>query len=304
MIFLQHGIIKDDLSKYLNRLVKNYSLFVTSAKKEYKSILSHKYGYNKKNVILTGLPRYDNLYRLSKIKKKEKIIFIVPTWRMNIKGTTKINTYESIYSDSFKFTDYFNFYNNLINEEKLIYSMKKFNYTGIFCLHPSFSSQYKDFKANHLFSVKKKCNYQKNLIKSSLLITDYSSIFFDFAYLRKPVIYAHFDYEEYRTNHYPQGYFDYEKDGFGPITHDCNDTVNEIIKEIENNCLLRKKYLRRINKFFTFYDEGNNDRLYIEILNNKKLKEPSRKPIIIYNIVILIIAKLIIMIKNIIDHLL
>jgi CDP-glycerol glycerophosphotransferase (TagB/SpsB family) len=242
LIFLQHGIIKDDLSDQLNRLRKNYSLFITSTKKEYMSILNPKYGYNKSNIILTGLPRYDNLYRLSKIKKKEKLIFIAPTWRMNIKGTTKINTYESIYSDTFKFTDYFNFYNNLINEEKLIYTMKKFNYTGIFCLHPSFSSQYKDFKANHLFSVKRKCNYQKNLIKASLLVTDYSSIFFDFAYLRKPVIYSHFDYEEYRMNHYPQGYFDYEKDGFGPITHDSKDTVNEIIKEIENNCLLRKKY--------------------------------------------------------------
>jgi CDP-glycerol glycerophosphotransferase (TagB/SpsB family) len=294
LIFLQHGIIKDDLSKYLNRLKKNYSLFITSTKKEYKSILSHKYGYTKKNVILTGLPRYDNLYRLSKIKKKEKLIFIAPTWRMNIKGTTKINTYESIYSDTFKFTDYFNFYNNLINEEKLIYTMKKFNYTGIFCLHPSFSSQYKDFKANHLFSVKRKCNYQKNLIKASLLVTDYSSIFFDFAYLRKPVIYSHFDYEEYRMNHYPQGYFDYEKDGFGPITHDSKDTVNEIIKEIENNCLLRKKYLRRINKFFAFFDKNNNDKIYFEItkkINNKNFKS------ILFNVYLFILFLIYIILK-------
>ena len=302
LIFLQHGITKDDVSNYLNRLKKNYSLFITSTKKEYKSILNYQYGYNKKNVILTGLPRFDNLLKLSKIKKKEKIIFIAPTWRMNIKGTIKINTYESIYSDTFKFTDYFNFYNNLINEEKLIYTMKKFKYTGIFCLHPSFSSQYKDFKANHLFSVKRKCNYQKDLIKASLLVTDYSSIFFDFAYLRKPIIYAHFDYEEYRMNHYPQGYFDYEKDGFGSISHNLKSTVNEIIKEIENNCSLGKKYLRRINKFFTYYDEHNNDRLYMEIINNKKLEEPSRKPIIIYIIIISVFAKFIIVIKNIIVY--
>ena len=301
LIFLQHGIIKDDLSNYLNRLGKNYSLFITSTKKEYKSILNYKYGYDKKNVILTGLPRYDNLYRLSKIKKREKKILIAPTWRMNIKGTTNTITYESVYSETFKLTDYFNFYNNLINDEKLIYIMKKYNYTGIFCLHPSFSAQYIDFKKNGLFSVKRKCNYQKNILKASLLVTDYSSIFFDFAFLRKPVIYAHFDYEEYRMNHYQKGYFDYEKDGFGSIAHDLKSTVDKIIKEIRNNCLLRKKYFKRINKFFTYFDDHNNDRLYMEIINNKKLGEKSRKPIIIlYMIMILINVKLIIANKNII----
>ena len=44
-----------------------------------------------------------------------------------------------------------------------------------------------------------------------MLITDYSSIFFDFGYLNKPVIYSHFDYNEYRANHFRKGYFDYIK---------------------------------------------------------------------------------------------
>jgi CDP-glycerol glycerophosphotransferase (TagB/SpsB family) len=302
LIFLQHGIIKDDLSDQLNRLRKNYSLFITSTKKEYMSILNPKYGYNKSNIILTGLPRYDNLYRLNKTKRKEKLILIAPTWRMNIKGTTNLITYESIHSDSFKFTRYFNFYNNLINDEKLLYIMKKFNYTGIFCLHPSFSSQYIDFTKNNLFLIKNKCNYQDILLKASLLITDYSSIFFDFAYLKKPVIYAHFDYEEYRLNHYPEGYFDYEKDGFGSVSYDLKTTVDKIINEIENNCLLKEIYLRRINNFFTYFDELNNDRLYKEILKNTKLTKSLREPIsyILIVLAVLINAKLIIIFKNII----
>ena len=273
LIFLQHGITKDDVSNYLNRLRKNYSLFVTSSKKEYKSILNFKYGYNKNNIILTGFPRYDNLFRLNKIKRRKKKILICPTWRTNIKGTINAITYESIHSDTFKLTDYYNFYNNLINNGKLIYVMEKFNYTGIFCLHPCFSAQYIDFTKNSLFSIKNKCNYQKDLIEASLLVTDYSSAFFDFAYLRKPIIYSHFDYENYRKNHYQKGYFDYEKDGFGPVAHDLKSTVDEIIDEIENNCLLKKKFLRRINKFFTYFDERNNERLYNELINKKKLRK-------------------------------
>ena len=124
LIFLQHWITKDGVSKDLNRLGKNYSLFITSAKKVYKSILNINYGYNKKHVILTGFPRYDNLYRLNKIKRREKLVLIAPTWRTNIKGTINLITYESIHSDTFKFTNFFNFYNNLINDELLI-SVKK-----------------------------------------------------------------------------------------------------------------------------------------------------------------------------------
>ena len=121
--------------------------------------------------------------------------------------------------------------------------MEKYDYKGILCLHPFFTAQWKDFHENKLFSVGKKCNYQYNIIKSSLLITDYSSVFFDYGYLKKPIIYAHFDYGEYRNNHFEKGYFDYISDGFGPVCQDINCVVNEIIYEIENNCIIKKKYL-------------------------------------------------------------
>ena len=295
-IFLQHGITKDDLSEFLNRLNKNFSLFITSAKREYKSIFAFNYGYKRKNVLLTGFPRFDIIYRFNKIVKKEKLLLIIPTWRENIKGTINTITYESIHSDIFKFTNFFNFYNSLINDRRLIFAMKKYNYTGIFCLHPRMSSQYIDFNKNQIFSIKNKCEYQEYFIKASLLVTDYSSIFFDFAYLRKPVIYAHFDYEEYRKNHYKKGYFDYEKDGFGPISYDLKSTINEIINEIENNCSLKKKYLKRINKFFTYFDGNNNERVYKAIINNHK---NFMEPIIIINIILIIIyARIKIMMKN------
>ena len=268
MIFLQQGIIKDDLSNYLHRLDKKFDLFVTSSKKEHKSIFDYKYGYNKKSVILTGLPRYDNLQKFKNIINTEKKIIIIPTWRMNIKGTINILTHKSIHSDSFQLTNFYKFYNSLINDNKILLYMNKYNYTGIFCLHPSFSSQWIDFKQNEYFTVQEICDYQNIILKANLLITDYSSIFFDFGYLRKPVIYTHFDYEDYKKNHYKKGYFDFKKDGFGPICKDINGCVNEIVNEIKGNCILYKKYSKRINKFFTFYDENNSERIFKNIINN------------------------------------
>ena len=179
IIFLDHGIIKDDLSKHLNRFMKNFDLFVTSSRKEYKSIFNYKYGYQPNNIILTGLPRYDNLENMKYNVNKKKKIIILPTWRTNFIGTREPITYKSIHSDTFIYTEYFKFYNNLINDRKLHMIMEKHNYTGIFCLHPSLSSQYIDFTKNQFFSTIEKCDYQNLLLESSLLITDYSSIFFD-----------------------------------------------------------------------------------------------------------------------------
>ena len=274
-IFLSNGIIKDNLSKYLNRINSNIDIFVASTKSEYKSLLSTDYGYKKNNIILTGLPRYDNLEKYKKINNHEdsKIILVIPTWRMNIKGKKDSLIYETIYSDSFKSSAFFQFYNNLINDIRLTYTMNLYNYTGIFCLHQQFTSQWIDFSKNKQFKITKNCNYQQLIIKGSLLVTDYSSIFFDFGYLKKPIIYTHFDYEEYRLNQYPEGYFDYKKDGFGPIFENYNSTVNGIIESIKSHCKMKNKYLRRIKKFFTFFDEHNSDRIYKELLKRKNMKE-------------------------------
>ena len=273
-IFINNGIIKDDLSKYLHRIKTNIDLFVTSTIREYNSILNYNYGYNNRSIILSGMPRFDelNYYNLnSKFEKKNntpsKIILIIPTSRFYMKGNKNIPIFESIYSDSFKFTDFFHFYNNLINDKRLLKMMDLFNYTGIFCLYPYFSAQEADFKKNKLFEIKSVCNVHKLIINGSLLITDYSNIFFDFGYLKKPILYTQFDFIEYRKFQYPEGYFNYQKDGFGPICKNINETVDFIIENMKNNCSIEEKYLKRINSFFTFNDANNNERLYEKIIN-------------------------------------
>lgn len=288
-IYIQNGITKDDLSIILNRFSRNIDLIVTSTEKEYNYILTTDYGYNIKNIILTGLPRFDYLENFNKeLKfKNNKLIIVLPTWRMYITGKKESLIYENIHSDSFKYTKFFKFYNNLINDEKLLKIMNTYNYTGVFCLHLKFSAQWVDFIKNKHFIIKENCNYQNLIKEGSLLITDYSSVFFDFGYLKKPVIYTHFDYEEYRANHYSEGYFNYKRDGFGPICNDINTTVNNIIKLIKNNCIINKKYLERINSFFTFKDENNSDRLYKEILRRTIKKSYNNKIISSFNIIII-----------------
>ena len=130
-----------------------------------------------------------------------------------------IVTYKSIYSDKLESTKFLRFFNDLINNPKLVLNMKNFNYTGILCLQPYFYEQKKEFISNDYFSITDFCNYEELLAKASLFITDYSSKFFDIAYIKKPIIYAQFDIEGYKKVHY-KAYFDYKNDGFGPVCFD------------------------------------------------------------------------------------
>lgn len=262
LVFLQHGIIKEDLSAWLNYYQKNFKIFVTSANDEYSSIIDGDYGFDKDVVKLTGLPRYDLLN-----DNKEKLLLIMPTWRKSLAGNFDNDKGTWEYNSHFKESDYFIFYNKLINDEKLLECMKKNKYKGIFVIHPSHSVQAKDFVNNDVIKVE--CglaNYSDLFSRGSLLITDYSSIMFDFAYLKKASVYTQFDYDKFFSSHiYTKGYFDYEQDGFGTVTYNYDDTINEVIRNIENDCKLDSKYDKRIDKFYKYTDKNNCKRVYDDI---------------------------------------
>lgn len=261
-IFLQHGIIQNDLSSWLNYVKQNMFMFATSADAEYNSILLGKYGFDNNIVKLTGLSRYDYLKQNSK-----KIITIMPTWRMNFSSKININTGKREYNNLFNTSDYYKFYNNLINDVRLIKTLKDNNYKALFVLHHCHSANIVDFDKNATIKIESgDTNYNKIISESSLLITDYSSVAFDFSYLKKPVIYIQFDKEEfYRNQIYTKGYFNYEKDGFGPVLNDYEDAVQTIIDYIQKDCKLENKYEKRINNFFKYNDTNNCKRIYEEI---------------------------------------
>lgn len=290
-IYLSNGIIKDDLSLYMNKIIKKFDLIVTSSKYEYNSLIQPNYGYVKKNIILTGLSRFDDLRFLQRQRKSENIILVLPTWRKYIKGTRDLITFETIESKQFTNSTYFLFYNNLINNEELLGVMKDYKYKGILCIHPNFAPHWKYFNQNEFFEVKGECFIHNLLVTASLLITDYSSIFFDFGYIEKPVIYTQFDYEEYRNNHFPIGYFDYEKDGFGPVCYDIMCTIKAIIDKIKNKCVLKKSYLTRVKNFFMYIDEQNCSRIFNSISKIKDINsEIERKNLLIFISFIILIA--------------
>lgn len=261
VVFLQHGITKDDISSIYNKLNKNLSLFITASPYEYEGVLSNPYYYlTEKEVKLTGFPRFDKLEN-----NRKKIISIAPTWRKSY--LRKKSDFEWELNCDFEQTDYYKAYASLLSDERLLSALKESGYVLQFVQHPLMRECLDFFPNTDLVKTVEHVEYDKVFSESALLITDYSSTAFDFAYLRKPVLYYQFDKESFFSSHtYQKGYFSYEEDGFGEVVEKESSLVDKIIEYIRKDCPLQKEYEERIDRFFAFSDKENCKRVVDEIL--------------------------------------
>lgn len=254
-VFLQHGVTKDDMSGWLNRWNKNISLFVTASEREKQSITQNPmYGYSCKEVKLTGFPRHDLLLNEAKRHVAEKKILIAPTWRSNIAGKTITGKGTRAENPDFENSDYYCFYQTLINNQLLISAAEKMGFSITFLIHPAFAQESRKFTSSYVH-IKDSYDYRFEFVTSSVMLTDYSSVAFDFALLGKPIVYAQCDSDAfYREHSWERGYFDYQSDGFGEIVCSLEETVDALIRYMESPTM-PKLYKDRVDSFF-FRPEG------------------------------------------------
>lgn len=241
--FLQHGVIKDDLSSWLRKFYQNLHLFLTSSDYERDSIMGDTYNYDDEVVQAFGLPRHDNL----KFDAAKKEILFSPTWRKHLINRT-----------SFIKSDYYHRLNSFLNNEKLLKAVKQHGYKIVFKPHYDLMPFLDLFTIRDGVEVNTHDSYQTIFNNSAVMITDYSSVFFDFSFLKKPVIYYH-EGDDY---HYEKGYFNYETMGFGDVIDNEDDLVDKVIEYMENDCVMEDKYKDRVDKFFKYTDQKNSKRVY------------------------------------------
>ncbi|MEL1077057.1 CDP-glycerol glycerophosphotransferase family protein [Campylobacter jejuni] len=240
-VFLQHGVTKDDISSWVNK--RKIDIFITSTKAEYNSIAGdfNNYKFSTKEVVLTGLARWDALIKNNVLNTKQ--ILIMPTWREYLSG--KIQKY-GVRTKNPDFTKslYFQKWQEFLCSKELENLAKKYGYGVVFIPHPQVRIYLDDFNLPSYIITSYKTSMQELFCKSSLMITDYSSVAFEMAILNKPVLYYQFDKDEFFAKHsYTQGYFNYEKDGFGEVFEDINILFKKITKiSIINNNALPLKY--------------------------------------------------------------
>lgn len=212
-------------------------------------------------ILECGYPRNDILINLDEEKKNlikqqlglkldKKIILYGPTFRDSHKNSTNFSNGLNI--DFGKFCDYF-------GEEYIL----------LLRLHSNVAS---DIKINQnyshiIYDVSQYPDSQELLAITDLLITDYSSLFFDFATTKRPMVFYAHDLKIYQDK--LRGfYFDYENFVPGPIVYNMDELFNVIKNEEKYYDFKYYHNLEVFCKRFTTFENGEASQKISELIMN------------------------------------
>ena len=212
-------------------------------------------------MIEQGYPRNDFLYNyteddVKRIKEKigidkinKKIILYAPTFRDNQHQAGVGYTYKTE-------VDFDKLQKELQDEYIILFRAHYF-------VSNSFDfEKYKGF----IYNVSDIDDVNETYIVSDILITDYSSVFFDYANLKRPMLFYMYDFEEYKDE--MRGFYIDINELPGEITK----TEDELIKAIKNikNFEYTEKY-KKFNEKFNYLDDGQAAKRTVEKIMGGKV---------------------------------
>lgn len=276
-VFLQHGVTKDDLSRWIN--TKPIRLMITATEPEHRSIVANgsPYRFSEKEVALTGFPRHDSL--LAKARRldprERRDLVIMPTWRDTLlhgEGGTNARRLRPGFWES----DFARAWFGLLRSPELAAAAKAAGVSISFVPHPNFQDHIdpQSLPDGVRLVYYRDHDIQEVIARAGLVVTDYSSLAFEAAYVSTPVVYFQFDREQFFSGEhaYRRGYFSYQDDGFGPVVDTLEEAVQTLATMLADGYTLPTEYRRRIDHAFKYRDERNSQRLYDAI----QLRQRSR----------------------------
>lgn len=216
----------------------------------------------KKEFIDSGYPRNDILYNknnqedIKKLKEKfglpldKKVILYAPTWRDDY----------YISKGKYKFKIPFNI--NTLND--ILKNQAVFIFRAHYLVAETLDG-IADGKV--IFNLSGNEDISELYLVSDLLITDYSSVFFDYANLERPMLFYAYDYEHYRDN--LRGfYFDVENKAPGPFITEENEFYTYLTEFVKNNKF--NGYHDKIINFYELFCSWESDRSSEKVVHHIK----------------------------------
>lgn len=204
-------------------------------------------GYPRNDVLNKKMVSRDNLLKTLNLPLDKKIILYAPTWRDNqyhAKGEYKFNLELDLKALEQELGDN---YIVLLRTHYLIADQIDIeNYSGFvydFSTHNDISDLY---------------------LVSDILITDYSSVFFDYAVLRRPILFFVYDIKEYRDD--IRGfYFDLEKYAPGPLLEN-NEQLLSALKRLNVDTFEPGPKYEDFIRTYCSLEDGNAAKRVVETL--------------------------------------
>lgn len=267
-IFLQHGITgQKNISTWIRRHEKNLSMFVTTTDEETEIITNPKNGYEYDTTIVKqlGFARHDRLIPPVK-KKKTFTILVAPTTRHYLEKYVdcdgSLDSTVSLYE--------FSFFKNWRAAIKLLRNKLK-NYDNVkfkFISHPLLRPFEQLFDLNKDEIIDANERYVDIINSSDMIVSDFSSLVYEFAITNKPVVF--FDFEDKAAGQWDKKPKRSEKSTVGHVSTSPSMLSATIEKIILSNFKNEDTYTQRNSELFKYHDRNNSKRIFEEIYTVKK----------------------------------
>ncbi len=242
----------------LERFQKVYDRFdyTVVGSENMADIFKKSFGLTDDRILRTGVPRSDCLFDRTEKQRVHKLIHQkYPTI-----GDRKIILYAPTFREQ-QFSDY-----QLELDIQQLYKHLSNEYVLFIKLHPAVSNYISDRYEDFVFNVSDYKDTNELLLITDILISDYSSIPFEYALLEKPMIFFAYDMDKYRVT---SGLIDnYENQMPGPVV----STTLEIINAIEQDAF-DKEQIKNFKKQWNEYSDGSSSMNLAHFLTNTEKEE-------------------------------
>ncbi len=259
-LFLQHGVtmLKNVSDSFGVSGAFPMKYFVTTSQAEQDIAVEHM-GYTRETAPILGFTRWDALQDLS--TDEDRTILIMPTWRIWLENTE---------DEEFVKSDYCQNYMQLFTSPRFREILEQNDMQAVLYLHPKFADRAGAFTRAGMGDQADDSRIRivpfgtarlnDLMMRSSILITDYSSVCWDFLYMNKPVLFFQFDYDMYMEQH--GSYLDMQNDLPGPRAVTADALADELEKCVSSSCSLYGGYEEKASKYFMYRDTNNSKRTY------------------------------------------
>ncbi len=257
-VYLKHGVHVSPTA--VKRGTGGYDLYLSVNPQE-NAALRASSGY-RDQVVETGMPRYDTLVPAP----STRAILFMPTWRRYL--VPKLFGPDDEASVPFEGSTYERFITGLMHSPALHDILERHDYRLQLLPHYNLRQEMDgfEFTSDRTELADTTTHSFQDLIRGcDAFVTDYSSVHFDVAYLGTPIIYTHFDKDEYEEGHAVASWFDHATDAFGPVVYTLDETLAELDALLARGCTRDPAYQPRVDAAFTFHDHNNSARVVEQI---------------------------------------
>lgn len=272
-VYLQHGVMQHNLSHWFNR--KPIDLITTASVDEHASIVDDDTSYQLTTLQakMTGFPRHDAMVRGKRAAegRPRRLVLLAPTWRHNMEKNTAPTADGRPFSVDFASSEYARNWFGLLNDPRLHAIADEHDLELAFLPHPNFRNKIPDgLLSDRVRMMRSVPDMTELLLQAKVVVTDYSSIFFDAAIAGADISYFQFDRDDYlHGGHiYVPGYWSYEKHGFGPVALDVDGMIDVLAAQLDPERTAEfDEYRARVTRTLPNLDGDASSRVLQEILD-------------------------------------